>query len=72
MFSYNLEDSNVNDDNLDKLDRNNVPDIILVKKHYDRSSRKKQRIWKLKHMTTEQETPFNTDTKYALTLKCFV
>ncbi|KAI4459685.1 nonsense-mediated mrna decay protein 3 [Holotrichia oblita] len=63
VLGYNLEDSNVNDINFDKLDRNNVPDIILVKKHYDRSSRKKQRIWKLKHMTTEQETPFNTDTK---------
>lgn len=61
---YNLEDSNVNDANFDKLDKNNIPDVILVKKHYgDKTSRRRRRIWKLKHLTDEQEMPIDVDNK---------
>lgn len=64
FFSYNLEDTNVNDSNFDKLDRSVVPDVILVKKHYgDRSFRKRQRIWKLKRLA-EGDTAFDPDAKY--------
>jgi len=60
-LGYNIEDSNINDDHFDKLDRSKVPDVVLVKKHYgDRSARRRQRIWKLKHLT-EEATAFNTE-----------
>lgn len=56
-----MEDSNVNDPNFEKLDRTKVPDVILVKKHYgDKSARKRQRIWKLKHLA-EEDTALNVD-----------
>ncbi|XP_026274505.1 60S ribosomal export protein NMD3 [Frankliniella occidentalis] len=52
VMAYCLADSNVNDSNFDKLDRDKIPDVIIVKKHYgDRSG--KRRRWKLKHLTDE-------------------
>lgn len=61
VLGYNIEDSNINDTNFDKLDRSSVPDVILVKKHYgDRSFRRRQRIWKLKRLA-EGDTAFDPD-----------
>lgn len=54
IFRYNLGNSNVNDTNFDKLDRNIVPDVFLVKKHYgEKAVRRRARNWKLKHMAEE-------------------
>ncbi|XP_026466185.1 60S ribosomal export protein NMD3-like [Ctenocephalides felis] len=54
VLAYNLQDSNVNNSSFDKLDRANVPDVIIVKKHYgERSARKRARMWKLKHLAQE-------------------
>lgn len=51
---YNLGNSNVNDDNFDKLDRSVVPDVFLVKKFYgEKAARRRARNWKLKHMADE-------------------
>lgn len=67
-FRYNVEDSNINDTNFEKLDKQNVPDVILVKKHYgDKAARRKQRIWKLRHLA-EEDTALNTDAKYGIGL----
>ncbi|KAL3289186.1 hypothetical protein HHI36_003622 [Cryptolaemus montrouzieri] len=56
VLGYNLLDSNINDPNFDKLDSSKIPDVFLVKKYYgDRSSRNRNRIWKLKHLTNESE-----------------
>ncbi|CAH1994982.1 unnamed protein product [Acanthoscelides obtectus] len=61
VMGYNIGDSNVNDANFEKLDRNMIPDILLVKKYYgDRVSRKKQRIWKLKRLA-EGDAAFDCD-----------
>ncbi|RZC39523.1 60S ribosomal export protein NMD3 [Asbolus verrucosus] len=62
VLGYNIGDSNINDVHFDKLDKSNVPDVLLVKKYYDRSQRKKRRIWKLKHLA-EEDTALITDTK---------
>jgi nonsense-mediated mRNA decay protein 3 len=48
IYSYNLSESNINDTNFDKLNKDNVPDVILVKKFYP--DRRKKRVWKLKHL----------------------
>nr|XP_022919681.1 60S ribosomal export protein NMD3 [Onthophagus taurus] len=60
VLGYNLQDSNVNDNNFDKLDSKMIPDVILVKKFYP-DKKKKQRIWKLKHITMNDENPFQID-----------
>ncbi|KAJ8921812.1 hypothetical protein NQ315_008444 [Exocentrus adspersus] len=61
VMGYNLEDSNVNDANFEKIDRSNIPDVLLVKKHYgDRSFRRRQRMWKLKRLA-EGDTAFDSE-----------
>ncbi|XP_049820964.1 60S ribosomal export protein NMD3 [Aethina tumida] len=54
VLGYNIEDSNINDDNFEKLDKSKTPDVILVKKYYDKSAIRKQRLWKLKHLADDE------------------
>lgn len=66
VLGYNVEDSNINDVNFEKLDKQTVPDVVLVKKYYgDKAARRRQRIWKLKHLA-EEDTALNTDAKYII------
>ncbi|KAJ1522086.1 hypothetical protein ONE63_002397 [Megalurothrips usitatus] len=52
VLAYCLADSNANDANLDKLNEDKIPDIVIVKKHYpDRAGRRRR--WKLKHLTED-------------------
>ncbi|XP_044728459.1 60S ribosomal export protein NMD3 [Chrysoperla carnea] len=52
VYGYNIQDTNVNDSNFDKLDHSNIPMAILVKKYYgSKAARRRHRNWKLKHMT---------------------
>lgn len=61
VLGYNLKDSNINDDNFEKMDKNNCSEVILVKKHYgNKSSRRRERIWKLKRLT-EEDGALDTD-----------
>lgn len=53
----------MNDASFDKLESHTVPDVVLVKKYYDRSERKRRRIWKLKHLA-EEDTALVTDTRW--------
>ncbi|XP_030749666.1 60S ribosomal export protein NMD3 [Sitophilus oryzae] len=55
VMGYNLDESNVNDSNFDKLNKENIPDVILVKKHFGDGAHKKRshRIWKLKRLAEE-------------------
>lgn len=62
VLGYNLEDSNINDINFEKLDKSIVSDVILVKKFYDKNERKKRRVWKLKHLA--EEDAMITDNRY--------
>lgn len=63
VLCYNLEDANINDENFDKLNRDHVPDLILVKKFYNNASEQKtKRIWKLKHLS-EDITAFDRGKK---------
>nr|XP_054754715.1 60S ribosomal export protein NMD3-like [Lytechinus pictus] len=49
-----LVNSNVNNKHLEQMKAENVPDVVLVKKHFgDRSRRHRKRNWKLKTMTKE-------------------
>lgn len=55
-MGYYLANSNFNSDLFDSLDTENLPEVILVKKFYAKSSRRiKRRNWKLKRIAKEKE-----------------
>lgn len=63
VLCYNLEDANINNDSFDKLNKDRVPDLIVVKKYYSETmERKGGRIWKLKHLS-EDITAFDRGNK---------
>lgn len=55
VLGYALRDSNINDANFEAIDKDLVPDVVLVKKHYgyDKTARRRNRIWKLKRLADE-------------------
>lgn len=64
VLGYNLADSNINDPTFENLDREKIPDVILVRKHYgDKSLRSSARAWKLQHLGDEA-TVLETSNKY--------
>ena len=51
FFSFDMKNTNVNDENLDKMAADKIPDVVLLKKVYaEKSVRNRKRKWKLKHM----------------------
>ena len=59
-MGYDMANANWNEPNFEKYElanRDNIPDVILVKKFYgDRSTRKRLRRWKLKRIEVIDET----------------
>ncbi|KAH8276347.1 60S ribosomal export protein NMD3 [Drosophila bipectinata] len=53
VMGYNTGEANINDPEFEKLSPEQVPDVILVRKHYDRQTRLSQRLWKIKHLAAE-------------------
>lgn len=66
-LGYYLTNTNFNSDLWDSLDTSNTPEVILVKKHYTRKSKKsKYRKWKLKRMAKEHnDIVANDDSRQA-------
>uniref|UniRef100_U5EXW8 60S ribosomal export protein NMD3 n=1 Tax=Corethrella appendiculata TaxID=1370023 RepID=U5EXW8_9DIPT len=64
VLGYDLSDANINNSDFDKLKTDNIPDILLVKKHYDRMNRKRARNWKLKHLNDEMVTDTDVENDY--------
>lgn len=57
VMGFDLRVSNVNDDNIDKIKQENLPDVVLVKKVYaDKATRNRRRRWKLRHLGLDDET----------------
>ena len=53
-FRFDLKNSNVNDENLDKMAADKIPDVVLVKKVYaEKALRNRKRKWKLKFLNEE-------------------
>lgn len=67
VMGYYLANTNFNLDLWDELDTNNLPEVVLVKKHYHRkNSKKKSRQWKLKRMAKEHnDIVANDDSRLA-------
>ncbi|KAM6961479.1 60S ribosomal export protein NMD3 [Aplochiton taeniatus] len=57
---FDFANSNVNDEYLNKMNPHHVPDVVLIKKCYDRNKRVKRRNWKLKELNKDRED-MNTD-----------
>ncbi|XP_070533793.1 60S ribosomal export protein NMD3-like [Ptychodera flava] len=55
VLGFDFVNSNVNDSNLDRMKADKIPDVVLVKKHYDRNTRKERRNWKLKKLRKNAE-----------------
>jgi nonsense-mediated mRNA decay protein 3 len=53
-MGYHLMGSNFNNDNFEQISESAIPPVILVKKHYPRRKKNKNRNWKLKHMAREE------------------
>ena len=48
--------SNFNNDDFEKLNDKNIPDVILVKKAFpNRRKKQRARVWKLKRLTNKDE-----------------
>uniref|UniRef100_A0A1I8PHD5 60S ribosomal export protein NMD3 n=1 Tax=Stomoxys calcitrans TaxID=35570 RepID=A0A1I8PHD5_STOCA len=53
-LGYNLGEANINNPEYDKLNAEQIPDVVLVRKCYtDRNTRSNQRLWKLRHLADE-------------------
>merc|ERR1711956_206598 len=54
VMGFDLKNSNVNDENLDKMAADKTPDVVLVKKIYgEKALRNRKRKWKLKFLNDE-------------------
>ncbi|KAL9706792.1 hypothetical protein quinque_010310 [Culex quinquefasciatus] len=64
-----LAETNINNGNFEKLKQDAIPELLLVKKSYDKSQRKQSRNWKLKHFTKEGALDTNIEADYNEFLK---
>lgn len=55
VLGFDFANSNINDEYLNKMNPHHVPDVVLIKKSYDRSRRVKRRNWKLQEMARDRE-----------------
>ena len=55
-LGFDLTNTNVNDENLDLIKPENLPDVVLVKKIYgDKQARHKKRKWRLNRLNIDKE-----------------
>lgn len=66
-LGYYLSNTNINSDLWDSLDTDNTPEVVLIKKHYTRKTKKmNNRQWKLKRMAREHnDIVANDDSRQA-------
>ncbi|MGH0169992.1 UNVERIFIED_CONTAM: hypothetical protein FKN15_063287 [Acipenser sinensis] len=55
VLGFDLANSNVNDEFVNKMNPHNIPDVVLIKKRFDRNRRQRRRNWRLKEMERERE-----------------
>uniref|UniRef100_A0A803V6W9 60S ribosomal export protein NMD3 n=1 Tax=Ficedula albicollis TaxID=59894 RepID=A0A803V6W9_FICAL len=59
VLGFDLANCNLNDEFANKMNPQHIPDVVLIKKSYDRSKRQRRRNWKLKELERDREA---TDT----------
>ncbi|XP_062459477.1 60S ribosomal export protein NMD3 [Pezoporus occidentalis] len=60
VLGFDLANCNLNDEFANKMNPRNIPDVVLIKKSYDRTKRQRRRNWKLKELERDREG-MNTD-----------
>nr|XP_003218214.1 PREDICTED: 60S ribosomal export protein NMD3 [Anolis carolinensis] len=55
VLGFDLVNCNLNDEFANKMNPHSIPDVILIKKSYDRSKRQRRRNWKLKELERDRE-----------------
>ncbi|XP_042314467.1 60S ribosomal export protein NMD3 [Sceloporus undulatus] len=55
VLGFDLVNCNLNDEFANKMNPQNIPDVILIKKSYDRTKRQRRRNWKLKELERDRE-----------------
>ncbi|XP_044523643.1 60S ribosomal export protein NMD3 [Gracilinanus agilis] len=56
VLGFDLANCNLNDEHANKMSSQHVPDVVLIKKSYDRAKRQRRRNWKLKELDRDRET----------------
>jgi len=64
VMGLDVKHANINNEEWDKLNMDNMYDVILVKKVYDKQVRKRKRKWKLKRMQEETMSTTTDDDNY--------
>ncbi|XP_048362028.1 60S ribosomal export protein NMD3 [Sphaerodactylus townsendi] len=55
VLGFDLANCNLNDEFANKMNPQAVPDVVLIKKSYDRTKRQRRRNWKLKELERDRE-----------------
>ncbi|KAG8136113.1 putative 60S ribosomal export protein [Naja naja] len=59
VLGFDLVNCNLNDEFANKMNPHSIPDVVLIKKCYDRTKRQRRRNWKLKELQRDRD---NMDT----------
>lgn len=63
VLGVDLENCNLNDWYVHKMNSNRVPDVVLIKKSYDHTKCQHRRNWKLKELARDTEIMDTDDEK---------
>ncbi|KAK3885813.1 hypothetical protein Pcinc_010007 [Petrolisthes cinctipes] len=56
VLGFELGQSNVSDTNIDAMNQDHLPDVVLVRKIYaDKATRNRKRRWKLRHLGVDED-----------------
>lgn len=64
VLGLDVKNANINDSEMSKISEYDLPDVILVKKVYDRQKRRRQRKWRLKRMANRTASVSTDDDNY--------
>uniref|UniRef100_A0A182M401 60S ribosomal export protein NMD3 n=1 Tax=Anopheles culicifacies TaxID=139723 RepID=A0A182M401_9DIPT len=64
VLGYDLREANINNADFEKLNAEVVPDVLLIKKSYDKTVRKQSRNWKLKHLNEDVVVDTDIENEY--------
>ncbi|XP_067307619.1 60S ribosomal export protein NMD3 [Pseudorasbora parva] len=61
VLGFDFANANINDEFLNKMNPHHIPDVVLIKKSYDRMRRATNRVWKLRELERERDAADTDD-----------
>ncbi|XP_028650299.1 60S ribosomal export protein NMD3 [Erpetoichthys calabaricus] len=55
VLGFDVANANINNEFVNKMNPHHLPDVVLIKKSYDRSKRQHRRVWRLKELERDRE-----------------